>query len=57
MAKIKITSRKYGGDDCYSWAIFRSDRKQPCFTGLGRDEISYYKRLTQKNIDKEKGEI
>ena len=51
--KIKITARKYGGDDCYSWAVFRSDQHQPCFTGLGRGEISYYKRLTQEIIDKE----
>ena len=25
MAKVKFTVRKFNGDDCYSWAVFRKD--------------------------------
>jgi len=55
---IKVTAKKWEGDDMYSWAVFRSDRPgQPCYTGLGRTEVPYYKKLVQQIIDKEqKGE-
>lgn len=57
MKKIKITARKYEGDDLYSWAVFRSDYPdRPCYSGLGRNEIPYYKGLVQQIIDKEKNE-
>ena len=49
--KIKITARKYEGDDKYSWAVFRSDRNYPIFTGLSKPEIPHYKRLVQEIID------
>lgn len=51
---IKITSRKYNGNDKYSWAIFRSDKTKPCFTGLSKNEVPYYRKLTQEQIKKEK---
>lgn len=50
--KIKISARKYMGDDKYSWAVFRSDILKPVFTGLSRREVSYYKKLVQEEIDK-----
>lgn len=40
--KYKITARKYGGDDSYSWAVFI--KGQPFVTGLSRGEVDYYKR-------------
>ena len=40
--KPKITARKHGGDDCYSWAVFRDGRLM--FAGLGRGEVAYYKQ-------------
>lgn len=38
----KITARKYGGDDAYSWAVFKNGN--PIVTGLSRGEVDYYKR-------------
>jgi hypothetical protein len=48
--KIKISSRKYEGDDLHSWAVFRSDRSYPCFSGLARGECSYYEKAVEKII-------
>jgi hypothetical protein len=36
----KITTRKYLGDDRYSWAVFRDGR--PVVTGLSQREARYY---------------
>jgi hypothetical protein len=47
---IKVTARKYEGDDMYSWAVFRSDRPTPCYIGLGKSEVSHYKKLVEKYI-------
>lgn len=44
--KPKITVRKYNGDDCYSWAVFRDGR--PVFTGLSRDQARYYRKQAEK---------
>lgn len=41
--KYKVTAKKYEGDDLYSWAVFVNGR--PVYTGLGRREIDYYKRI------------
>lgn len=46
MAKPKITARKYMGDDLYSWAVFVNGR--PVFTGLGRSQVAYYRKLAEK---------
>lgn len=46
MAKVKITARKHGGDDAYSWAVFYGD--QCCFSGLHKSEVSYYKRQVRE---------
>ena len=48
--KLGITAKKYGGDDCYSWAVFHKGR--PMMTGLGRGEVDYYKRQVLKRFDK-----
>lgn len=40
--KPKITTGKYGGDDEYSWAVFRDGT--PVFCGLCRGQLSYYKQ-------------
>ena len=40
--KPKITSRKYQGNDAYSWAIFVNG--VPVVTGLSRNEVPYYKK-------------
>ena len=42
MAAQRITARKYGGDDAYSWAVFLDGR--PVVTGLSRPEVAYYKK-------------
>lgn len=53
--KYKITARKYGGDDLYSWAVFVNG--QPRMTGLGINEVPYYKRqLLQYEIEKEESD-
>lgn len=39
----KITSRKYGGDDAYSWAVFVDDKVK--YTGLSRASLAHYKKL------------
>ena len=43
---MKITARKYMGDDKYSWAVFVDGR--PVVTGLLRSQVAYYKRLVAK---------
>jgi hypothetical protein len=40
--KLRITAKKYGGDDAYSWAVFVKGR--PRMEGLGKSEVAYYKR-------------
>lgn len=50
---IKITAKKYEGDGRFSWAVFRSDRPAPCYTGLGKSEVAHYKKLVEKYIKSE----
>jgi hypothetical protein len=38
---VKVTIRKYMGDDAYSWAVFADGR--PVVTGLSRREASYHR--------------
>ena len=38
MKQPKLSCRKYGGDDIYSWAVFRSDSPVPIVTGCSRSE-------------------
>lgn len=51
--KSKVTARKYGGDDAYSWAVFIEGK--PLVTGLSRREVPYYKAQAEeilKNRDR-----
>lgn len=51
MAKDKVTIKKYGGDDIYSWAVFVNGRVIQSLTGLNRSQARYYR----DTIKKEKG--
>lgn len=44
----RITSRKYMGDDAYSWAVFLDGR--PAYTGLSRGQVRYYTALLKQMI-------
>jgi hypothetical protein len=48
--KDRITAKKYGGDDAYSWAIFFDGK--PIMTGLTKSEVPYYKEQVKKMMDK-----
>lgn len=48
--KIRITARKYQGDDLYSWAVFIDGR--PFVTGLSRREVPYYRAEAEKILEK-----
>ena len=37
----KVTTRKWGGDDLYSWAVLADGR--PIVTGLSKTEAAYHK--------------
>jgi len=52
MLKVKVTTRKWNGDDAYSWAVFRSDQIEPVFTGCERAEARYYKKMVVEAIEK-----
>lgn len=43
-SKIKVTARKWNGDDEYSWAIFRSDQIEPVVAGLHKREVPGHKK-------------
>ncbi len=45
----RITSRKYMGDDAYSWAVFLDGR--PAYTGLSKGQVRYYTALLKAQID------
>lgn len=48
--KYRITAKKYGGDDSYSWAVFI--KGQPFVTGLSRGEVDYYKRRAIESVER-----
>ena len=39
MSNVRITTRKYNGDDAYSWAVFLDGR--PVLTGQSQLEARY----------------
>jgi hypothetical protein len=43
MTRPKITVKKLGGNDMYSWAVLIDGR--PAFTGLSRAEVPHYKKI------------
>jgi len=49
MAKrVRVTIRKYMGDDAYSWAVFKDGR--PTYTGCSRREAAYYRDIIREEI-------
>lgn len=61
MKKDTYHIRKYDGDDCYSWAVFRNlpkgaprgvicwgDGYQPILSGLSRSSALFYKKQLEK---------
>jgi hypothetical protein len=42
----RVTARKYGGDDLYSWAVFLDGA--PVMTGLSKSEVPYYRAEVAK---------
>lgn len=42
-AMKRVTARKWGGDDAYSWAVFLDGR--PGYTGLSQSSTRYYRKL------------
>lgn len=47
--KHRIKSAKYGGDDCYSWAVFRNG--SPVITGISKRCVPYYMRQIVQNLE------
>ena len=46
MAKRRITARKVGGDDVYSWAVIVDGHA--VVTGLSKTEAAYHKRKVEE---------
>jgi hypothetical protein len=52
----KVTTRKYGGNDACSWAIFIDGRVVAGLTGLNRGQASYYRTQVRERLAREAGE-
>jgi len=48
----KVTYKKHGGDDIYSWAVFIDGRF--IMGGLSRSEAQHYKKVILERIEKDK---
>jgi hypothetical protein len=46
--KVKITARKYMGDDRYSWAVFVDGRV--VVAGISKTQVPYYKKLAAEKL-------
>lgn len=46
--KVRVTARKYNGDDSLSWAVFVDGRVK--WTGLSRRESAYYVKIERERI-------
>jgi len=49
-AEKRVTAKKYGGDDQYSWAVFIDGK--PWVTGLSQSEVPYYKKKALAKLTK-----
>jgi hypothetical protein len=49
----RVTARKYGGDDAYSWAVFIDGR--PMVTGLNNSIVPHYRNEAHKIVAKKMG--
>jgi hypothetical protein len=48
--KLKyFTTRKYMGDDAYSWAVFRKGVSNPICSGCSKNEARYHAGEIEKN--------
>lgn len=47
--KSRVTTRKWMGDDLYSWAVFVDGQVK--WNGLSRSEASYYAKLERERIN------
>ena len=47
-AKVRITCKKYGGDDEYSWAVFLDGR--PVMTGESKSGAAYHRDELRKRM-------
>ena len=44
----RVTTRKWGGDDTHSWAVFIEGMRLPVETGLTRTEARYAKQTHER---------
>jgi len=51
MGSKRVTARKHGGDDAYSWAVFVDGRVM--VSGLSKSEVPYYKRVAAKKLEQQ----
>jgi hypothetical protein len=43
-----LFTRKYEGDDLYSWAVFAKGHSEPLVTGCSRADARYHKRRLEE---------
>jgi hypothetical protein len=53
---VKVSIRKYEGDDEYSWAVFKSDQSRPVVAGLGKREAQYHKQKIEQMLKDKQNE-
>lgn len=49
--RSKVTTKKWGGDDLYSWAVFVDGRVVRGLTGLNRSQAASFKQDVQRQLD------
>ena len=50
MSAVRVTARKWNGDDAYSWAIFVDGRVRTDLSGLNRSQARYYVKIVRAQI-------
>jgi hypothetical protein len=48
--RVRVTARKWQGDDAYSWAVFLDGRVRTDLSGLSRSQARYYVAMVRKQI-------
>ena len=46
----RVTARKHGGDDAYSWAVFVDGQLRSALTGLSRRQATYYVNQLRQSL-------
>ena len=49
MARVRVTIRKYNGDDQYSWAVYVDGMLVRNLTGLNRSQAVHYRNQIRKS--------